>query len=147
MDLLQAELDSLQLPWLALTGATPSAQRADVVDRFQSGAVPLFLLSLKAGGVGLNLTTADTVIHLDPWWNPAVEEQATARAHRIGQTASVLVIRTVVEGSIEEKILALQQRKANLAEAILGSDAPTTVKFNASDLDALLAPLPPDGLD
>jgi superfamily II DNA or RNA helicase len=85
LDLIALELDALQLPWLALTGKTPPAKRGALVAQFQSKTVPLLLVSLKAGGVGLNLTTADTVIHVDPWWNPAVQEQATARAHRIGQ--------------------------------------------------------------
>jgi len=98
-------------------------------------------LSLKAGGVGLNLTAADTVIHLDPWWNPAVEQQATDRAHRIGQDQPVFVYKLVVEGSIEERMLALQARKAALAEGVLGFDAAAAVKFSAEDLRGLLAPL------
>jgi hypothetical protein len=81
------------------------------VRQFQDGPVPVFLISLKAGGVGLNLTAADTVIHYDPWWNPAVENQATDRAHRLGQTKAVFVHKLVVAGSIEEKILALQEKK------------------------------------
>ena len=98
-------------------------------------------LLTKAGGVGLNLTAADTVIHLDPWWNPAVERQATDRAHRIGQDQPVFVYRLVVEGSIEERMLALQERKAALAEGVLGSDADRAVKFGEADLRGLLAPL------
>jgi SNF2 family DNA or RNA helicase len=82
--------------------------------------VPLFLISLKAGGVGLNLPQADTVIHYDPWWNPAVEAQATDRAHRIGQTQSLWVVKMVAQGTIEERILALQERKAQLAQAHAG---------------------------
>jgi SNF2 family DNA or RNA helicase len=99
------------------------------------------LLSLKAGGVGLNLTAADTVIHLDPWWNPAVEEQATARAHRIGQHLPVFVYKLVVEGSIEERMLALQARKAALADGVLGHDTSEATKFSVADLQGLLAPL------
>ncbi len=139
--LLQAELDVLRLPWLALTGDTPAATRGEVVARFQRQEVPILLASLKAGGGGLNLTAADTVIHLDPWWNPAVEEQATARAHRIGQRQPVFVYKLVVEGSIEERILELQARKAALAEAVLGSDEAFEAKFSADDLEGLLAPL------
>lgn len=139
--LLEAELDALQLPWLALTGKTPPARRGAVVAQFQRGDAPIFLISLKAGGVGLNLTAADTVIHLDPWWNPAVEEQATARAHRIGQQQALFVYKIVVEGSIEERILALQARKAALAEGVLGNDAALAAKFTAEDLQGLLAPL------
>jgi SNF2 family DNA or RNA helicase len=141
LDLIAAELDALQLPWLALTGKTPPAQRGALIAQFQEKTVPILLISLKAGGVGLNLTAADTVIHMDPWWNPAVEEQATARAHRIGQERNVFVYKLVVEGSIEERILELQARKAALAEGVLGSDGATAPKFSSEDLQALLAPL------
>ncbi len=141
LSLIEAELDVLQLPWLALTGRTPVAQRGAVVKRFQAQEVPILLVSLKAGGLGLNLTAADTVIHMDPWWNPAVEEQATARAHRIGQDQPVFVYKLVVEGSIEERMLALQARKQALAEGVLGHDDEAARKFSAEDLQALLAPL------
>ncbi|RJF96816.1 DEAD/DEAH box helicase [Noviherbaspirillum cavernae] len=141
LGLIEAELDALQLPWLALTGKTPPAARGAVVAQFQDKSVPILLISLKAGGVGLNLTAADTVIHMDPWWNPAVEEQATARAHRIGQAQTVFVYKLVVEGSIEERMLELQARKSALAEGVLGSDAGLAQKFSADDLQALLAPL------
>lgn len=141
LGLIEIELDALQLPWLALTGRTPVAQRGAVVKRFQAQEVPILLVSLKAGGLGLNLTAADTVIHMDPWWNPAVEEQATARAHRIGQDQPVFVYKLVVEGSIEERMLALQARKQALAEGVLGHDDDAVRKFSAEDLQALLAPL------
>ncbi|HTD03975.1 DEAD/DEAH box helicase [Undibacterium sp.] len=141
LDLIAAELDRAQLPWLSLTGKTPVSKRGEVVALFQAKTVPILLISLKAGGVGLNLTAADTVIHMDPWWNPAVEEQATARAHRIGQDQAVFVYKLVVEGSIEERMLDLQARKAALAEDVLGSDGALAPKFNAEDLRALLAPL------
>ncbi|MBU0829910.1 MAG: DEAD/DEAH box helicase [Gammaproteobacteria bacterium] len=137
-------LDTLALPYLTLTGQTPPRQRGAVVKRFQArdeDSAPILLVSLKAGGLGLNLTAADTVIHLDPWWNPAVEEQATARAHRIGQDQPVFVYKLVVEGSIEERMLELQARKAALAQGVLGHDAEGAVKFSESDLHALLAPL------
>ena len=98
--------------------------------------------SSQSGGVGLNLTAADTVIHFDPWWNLAVENQATDRAHRLGQTKAVFVYKLVVAGSIEEKILALQERKAALAAGILAEDHEGTVKFGEDDIRALLAPLP-----
>ena len=91
--------------------ATPS-DRATPVARFQDGEVPLFLISLKAGGTGLNLTAADTVIHYDPWWNPAVEDQATDRAHRIGQDKPVFVYKLIAEGTVEERILELQAAQA-----------------------------------
>jgi len=141
LGLIETELKNLQLSWLALTGKTPPAARGAVVEQFQSKTVPILLISLKAGGVGLNLTAADTVLHMDPWWNPAVEEQATARAHRIGQEQSIFVYKLVVEGSIEERILELQARKAALAEGVLGSDGGLSPKFSADDLQALLAPL------
>lgn len=130
------------MPYLMLTGQTPARSRGAVVARFQAREVPVMLVSLKAGGVGLNLTAADTVIHVDPWWNPAVERQATDRAHRIGQDQPVFVYKLVVEGSIEERMLALQARKAALAEGVLGHDAGTATKFSTEDLDGLLAPLP-----
>jgi superfamily II DNA or RNA helicase len=139
--LIAEQLNILDLPFLSLTGKTPPSQRGAVVAQFQNKTAPIFLISLKAGGVGLNLTAADTVIHMDPWWNPAVEEQATSRAHRIGQEQAVFVYKLVVEGSIEERILELQARKAALAEGVLGSDAALAPKFNAADLQALLAPL------
>jgi hypothetical protein len=139
--LVKAELVAIGLPHLVLTGDTAVKDRGAVVRQFQAKAVPVFLLSLKAGGVGLNLTAADTVIHLDPWWNPAVEQQASDRAHRIGQDQPVFVYKLVVEGSIEERMLALQARKAALAEGVLGHDAAEAVKFSADDLRGLLAPL------
>ena len=131
----------LELPRLMLTGDTPVAARAEVVRRFQALEVPLLLASLKAGGLGLNLTAADTVIHFDPWWNPAVQAQASARAHRIGQDKPVFVYSLVVAGSIEERMLELQQRKLALAEGVLGSDGAELLKFSAADLERLLAPL------
>jgi SNF2 family DNA or RNA helicase len=141
LTLIEPELDALQLPWLALTGKTPPAQRGALVARFQTGTVPIFLVSLKAGGLGLNLTAADTVIHVDPWWNPAVEQQATARAHRIGQDQPVFVYKLVVQGSIEDRMLELQARKSALVEGVLGVDDASAVKFSEADLSGLLAPL------
>jgi SNF2 family DNA or RNA helicase len=141
LDLIADQLQAQSLPFLSLTGKTATKARGDVVRRFQAQEVPILLLSLKAGGVGLNLTAADTVIHMDPWWNPAVEEQATARAHRIGQDQPVFVYKLVVEGSIEERMLELQARKLALADSVLGHDAAGALKFDEADLDALLAPL------
>ena len=139
--LVQMELQALGLPHALLTGDTPTAQRGALVAQFQAGQVPVFLVSLKAGGVGLNLTAADTVVHIDPWWNPAVEQQASARAHRIGQTQPVTVYRLVAAGSIEERLLALQQRKAALADAVLGTAGATGTTLQPADVQALLAPL------
>jgi SNF2 family DNA or RNA helicase len=133
-------LDKADLPYAMLTGDT--ADRVAPVRRFQEGIVPLFLISLKAGGVGLNLTAADTVIHYDPWWNPAAENQATDRAHRLGQDKPVFVYKLIAAGSIEEKIVAMQEKKAALAASILSDDAAGVEKFSAEDLDALFAPIP-----
>ena len=102
--------------------------RQERVDAFQNGSASLFLISLKAGGFGLNLTAADYVIHLDPWWNPAVEAQATDRAHRIGQERRVTVYRLVVKNSIEEQIIALHKKKRSLARSLLeGGDEAGTI--------------------
>jgi SNF2 family DNA or RNA helicase len=138
--LIQAELERIGMAHVLLTGDT--RDREKVVARFQKGDVPVFLISLKAGGVGLNLTAADTVIHFDPWWNPAVEAQATDRAHRIGQQRNVFVYKLVVAGSIEEKILALQEKKAELAAGVLSEDGEALAKFSEADIRALLEPLP-----
>lgn len=142
LGLIEEELQANGIDYVKLTGAT--RDREEVVNRFQAGEVPLFLISLKAGGTGLNLTAADTVIHYDPWWNPAVENQATDRAHRIGQQKPVFVYKLVVAGSIEEKILALQEKKAELAAGILSEDSSALAKFSENDIHALLTPLPSD---
>ncbi len=134
-------LDERKLAWQRLTGETPARERGDLVRRFQDGEVPVFLISLKAGGVGLNLTAADTVIHYDPWWNPAVEAQATDRAHRIGQDKPVFVYRLICAGTVEEKIQALQQRKAELAQAVLEGGSTQSLSFDERDLAELFSPL------
>jgi superfamily II DNA or RNA helicase len=147
--LIADELGSLGLDHLVLSGETPAAQRGDVVKRFQAREVPILLASLKAGGVGLNLTAADTVIHVDPWWNPAVQAQASARAHRIGQDQPVFTYQLVAQGSIEERMLELQARKRALANGLLGADDGASLgKFSELELRRLLAPLEdanPDG--
>ncbi|WP_422846569.1 SNF2-related protein [Acidovorax sp. M2(2025)] len=140
LTLIEAELKKQGMPWVKLTGQ--SQKRDAIIERFTSGQVPLFLISLKAGGVGLNLPQADTVIHFDPWWNPAVESQATDRAHRIGQTQSVWVVKLVAQGTIEERILALQERKAQLAGSLYREAAARKEPlFTESDLAELLQPL------
>ena len=140
LTLIEAELEKRKLQWVKLTGQ--SQKRDALIEQFTGGAVPLFLISLKAGGVGLNLPQADTVIHYDPWWNPAVENQATDRAHRIGQTQSLWVVKLVAQGTIEERILALQERKAALAESMYsGATARKQPLFTESDLAELLRPL------
>jgi superfamily II DNA or RNA helicase len=135
--LVQEALRARSVPYLYLDGKTPVAQRTSRVAAFQAGEGDLFLISLKAGGTGLNLTGADTVIHLDPWWNPAVEDQATDRAHRIGQTRPVTVIRLIARGTIEETVMALHEDKRKLAESILeGSGA--SGKLSIAQLGALI---------
>ena len=138
LKLIATELDRRRIRYVTLTGET--RDRAEPVQRFQNGEVPLFLLSLKAGGVGLNLTAADTVIHYDPWWNPAAEAQASDRAHRIGQDKPVFVFRLITSGTVEERIEELKERKAELAAAVLeGGGTRDKLSFDQGDLDALLA--------
>ena len=122
-----------------LTGDT--VDRATPVARFQTGKVPLFLISLKAGGTGLNLTAADTVIHYDPWWNPAVENQATDRAHRIGQDKPVFVYKLMAQGTVEERMLELQQRKKALAAGIYQAGGNAAAALAAADIEHLFTPL------
>jgi SNF2 family DNA or RNA helicase len=108
------------------------------VDEFQAGAVPVFLISLKAGGVGLNLTAADIVIHYDPWWNVAAEDQATDRTHRIGQTAEVTVFKLIAKDTIEEKIVEMQRSKQALADAVIGGEGVSSGSITREDLLSLL---------
>ncbi|XXF79245.1 DEAD/DEAH box helicase [Myxococcaceae bacterium GXIMD 01537] len=136
--LVRAELERAGFTYQYLDGATPAGARARNIQAFQDGAGDVFLISLKAGGTGINLTAADYVIHLDPWWNPAVEDQATDRAHRIGQTRPVTVYRLVARGTIEEKILSLHTDKRALVAGILeGSDA--AARLTTRDLLELLS--------
>ncbi len=140
LELIEIELAERKLKWVKLTGQ--SRKRDEIIDQFTSGQVPLFLISLKAGGVGLNLPQADTVIHYDPWWNPAVENQATDRAHRIGQTSQVFVYKLVASGTIEERMLKLQERKAALAAGMLsGAQMRKQALFTEDDVAQLLRPL------
>lgn len=121
--LVRQALDKAGIEYLYLDGSVPAAQRKKLVETFQNGDMPLFLISLKAGGTGLNLTAADYVIHLDPWWNPAVEDQASDRAYRIGQKRPVTIYKLISEKTVEQKILELHKTKKNLADALLeGSD-------------------------
>jgi superfamily II DNA or RNA helicase len=137
--LIEQELATLKIPYVMLTGDT--ADRAAPVRQFQAGKVPLFLLSLKAGGTGLNLTAADTVIHYDPWWNPAVEAQATDRAYRIGQDKPVFVYKLIVEEGIEAAIEQLKARKAALAQALFEGASKSPLDLSEADISALFAPL------
>jgi len=139
LELIEPELKSRGIGYAKLTGDT--RDRKKPVDAFQSHQVPLFLISLKAGGTGLNLTAADTVIHYDPWWNPAVENQATDRAHRIGQDKPVFVYKLIVAGSVEEKIAQMQAKKAALAAGVLGEGGAAAAQLTREDIAALFQPI------
>ena len=135
--ILESYLKKKNISYQYLDGSTPLNKRQERIEAFQRGEGDLFLISLKAGGVGLNLTAADYVIHMDPWWNPAVEDQATDRAHRIGQEKPVTVYRLVTEGTIEEKILKLHEQKRDLADSLL-TGADVSARLTADDLLALI---------
>jgi len=138
LELIEEHLVTQGVAYLKLTGQTK--ERADLVRKFQAGQAPVFLISLKAGGTGLNLTAADTVIHYDPWWNPAAENQATDRAHRIGQMKPIFVHKLVCSGTIEERILELQQQKAALVEALLSNET-SKLTIDADTLSHLFSPI------
>src|SRR5205814_864538 len=130
--------EKLEIPFCYLDGSTK--QRQEIVDRFQgNAAIPVFLISLKAGGVGLNLSAADTVIHFDPWWNPAVEAQATDRAHRIGQTRVVTAYKLITRDTVEDKILRLQEKKRAAIDAAIDSEEPLMTGLTTEELEELLA--------
>ncbi|MFZ3206088.1 MAG: DEAD/DEAH box helicase [Pseudomonas sp.] len=137
--LIESELQARRIGYTKLTGSTQD--RRTPVQQFQAGQFPVFLISLKAGGAGLNLTAADTVIHFDPWWNPAAEAQASDRAYRIGQDKPVFVYKLIARGSVEEKIQHLQQAKANLARGLLEGGSQAQWQMSEDDLAALFAPL------
>lgn len=139
LDLIEIELEQQDIEFVTLRGDT--RDRKTPIKRFQNGEVSLFLLSLKAGGTGLNLTAADTVIHYDLWWNPAVESQATDRAHRIGQDKPVFVYKLIGRGTIEQRILELQARKNLLVQAILNDETNLLAKFNEADVNMLFDPI------
>ncbi len=136
--LLEADLFKAGIPCYKLTGATPKEERLKLVRDFNEGDVPVFLISLKAGGTGLNLTGADIVIHYDPWWNLAAQNQATDRAHRIGQANQVTVYRIIVKDSIEERILAMQEAKRDLADAVLSGESRSLAALSSEELLELL---------
>lgn len=137
LQMIENELIARNIAYLKLTGS--SQDRGGLVDRFQNSEIPIFLISLKAGGTGLNLTAADTVIHYDPWWNPAAEAQATDRAYRIGQTKPVFVHKLLCANTVEDRIHRLQQQKAHLADSILS--AASTGVPDSETLTSLLAPM------
>lgn len=137
--LIAHELDERGHPYYTITGATPKKRRLELVNAFNEDQTSVFLISLKAGGTGLNLTGASIVVHADPWWNAAAQDQATDRAHRIGQTRDVMVYKVIVRGSIEDRILALQEAKSDLAEQVVGSgEGMSLASLRREDLLALL---------
>lgn len=141
LGLVREELAAQEIPHCYLDGSlSPKARQAEV-DRFQTDAsVPVFLISLKAGGTGLNLTGADVVVHLDPWWNPAAEAQATDRAHRIGQTKVVTSYKLVATGTVEEKVLQLQETKRQLLADVFEASDSLNARLELADLRALVSP-------
>ena len=139
LKLIEDELVARKYAYLKLTGQTQNRQ--DVVRDFQAGKAPIFLISLKAGGTGLNLTRADTVIHYDPWWNPAVEDQATDRSHRIGQENPVFVYKLITAGTVEEVILGMQAKKRQLFEGILSTNMTDNMALTDADITQFFAPL------
>ncbi len=138
LDIIRPRLEELGISSLTLQGSTPKEKRAQLVRSFNDGEASVFLISLKAGGTGLNLTAADVVIHYDPWWNTAVQNQATDRAHRIGQRQSVQVYKLIAQGTVEERILELQERKASLLDAVSGEPDDGILNMSGDDLLALL---------
>lgn len=139
LKIIEEELVKRQISYETLTGKT--LDRATPITRFQQGEVPLFLISLKAGGLGLNLTAADTVIHYDPWWNPAAEKQATDRAYRIGQNKAVFVYKLITMGTVEEKILTMQTKKQQLLDSLFSEKAHSQLQLSTNDLEYLFQPL------
>ena len=135
LDIIEKELKKEKISYFILTGSTSKAKRRDLVEQFQSGRADVFLISLKAGGTGLNLTAADMVIHYDPWWNVAAQNQATDRTHRIGQKRNVTVMKLIAKDTIEERILKLQEKKQDLADKIMSAEG---VSLSALSRDELL---------
>lgn len=138
LEILQEKLSGLKIPFFTITGSTSKEKRLELVKSFNEGIVPVFLISLKAGGVGLNLTGADVVIHYDPWWNLAAQNQATDRAHRIGQTKKVTVYKLIAKQTIEEKIQKLQESKKNLADQVINGERASLGNMSRDELLELL---------
>jgi SNF2 family DNA or RNA helicase len=138
LEILERELEKEKIPYFKITGSTSKEKRLQMVKAFNEGDTPVFLISLKAGGVGLNLTGADVVIHYDPWWNLAVQNQATDRAHRIGQTKKVTVYKLIAKGTIEEKIQELQEKKRDLAEQVIGGETGNLGSLSREEIMGLL---------
>jgi non-specific serine/threonine protein kinase len=138
LSILRDILDRRNIPYVYLDGRT--RKRQERVDEFQNNSnIPFFLISLRAGGVGLNLTAADYVIHIDPWWNPAVEMQATDRTHRIGQDKPVFVYKLIVRNSVEEKILQLQEKKKNLVDQLITTESSFFKSLTSEDVENLFS--------
>lgn len=140
LEIIEKRLKKEGMAYYILTGATPKEERLHMVNSFKDDGVPVFLISLKAGGTGLNLTAADVVIHYDPWWNVAAQNQATDRTHRIGQEKQVTVFKLITKGTIEENILKLQESKKNLAEQIITEGTVSLGSLTKDDLIGLLVP-------
>ncbi|MDB4938383.1 MAG: SNF2-related protein, partial [Labilithrix sp.] len=137
--LVREALDRAGITYEYLDGSTPSEQRTKRIAAFQGGSADLFLISLKAGGTGLNLTAADSVIHLDPWWNPAVEDQATDRAYRIGQQRAVQVHKLVCAGTVEDRVAQLLGKKRELASKVVGAGERWITELGDAELRELVA--------
>jgi len=127
------------ISWLWLSGRTPPSERTELVARFQQGDAQTFLISLKAGGTGLNLTAADYVVHMDPWWNPSAEDQASDRIHRIGQLRPVTIVKLVAQDTIEERVLVLHEHKRRLSARVVEAHAAPS-QPEGPDYEALLSP-------
>ena len=138
LDKIAARFKEEGISHFLLTGATSKEKRMEMVEKFNTDDTSVFCISLKAGGTGLNLTAADIVIHFDPWWNVAVQNQATDRAHRIGQENVVTVYKLIAKGTIEEKIVNIQELKKELADQILSGEGMNTGSFTKEDLLELL---------
>jgi SNF2 family DNA or RNA helicase len=139
LELLEQDLKKKEIPYFKLTGSTSKEERMRLVREFNADDTPVFLISLKAGGTGLNLTGADIVIHYDPWWNTAAQDQATDRAHRIGQTKDVTVFKLIAKDTIEEKIVKLQETKKELADAVLSGETRSLGSVSKEELMELIS--------
>ena len=135
--IIEKELNFNSIAYFMLTGATGSMERLDLANRFNMDNTPVFLISLKAGGTGLNLTGADVVIHFDPWWNISAQNQATDRTHRIGQNNKVQVFKLIAKNTIEEKIEKLQQNKKDLAETVIKKGEVLINTLSKNEIDSL----------
>lgn len=138
LSLLESDLKEAGIEYFLLTGSTSKEKRIQMVHAFNDGDTPVFLISLKAGGTGLNLTGADVVIHYDPWWNLAAQNQATDRTHRIGQTKQVTVYKMIIRNTIEERIMELQETKKDLADSLIEGRSNPLAALSKEELLALL---------